>query len=120
MDELTKAEEQIMRVVWKEKKIFIKELVDKLPGPKPAYNTVGTFLKILEKKGFVDRRKYGSSFEYSPRVKRSNYLNFIMRGFLSRYFDGSTENMLSYFMENNDLDLKTFEEFKKKLKSDES
>lgn len=117
MNELTKAEEQIMRLVWKEGKIFIKDLIDKLPDPKPAYNTVGTFLSILEKKGFVKRRKYGSSYEYSPEIKRTQYISFLMQGFLTKYFDGSTENMLSHFIKNEDLDLESYEELVKKLKN---
>ena len=90
-----------MRVVWKEDKVFIKELIEKLPDPKPAYNTVGTFLSLLEKKGFVERKKYGSSYEYSPKIKRSSYLNFLIRDFLGKYFEGSAANMLSYFLKND-------------------
>ncbi len=119
MNELTKAEEQIMRIVWKHEKIFIKDLVDKLPNPKPAYNTVGTFLKILEKKGFVSRKKYGNTFEYSPLIQKSKYTSFIMKGFISKYFEGSVEHMLSHFVNNKDIDLKTFEEFTEKLKGKE-
>jgi len=120
MTELTKAEEQIMRVIWKKEKAFIKDIIDSLPEPKPAYNTVGTFLKILEKKDFVERKKYGNTFEYTAKVAKSKYTNFIMKGFVSKYFEGSVEHMLSYFVKNKDLDLETFEEFTKKLKNDQS
>jgi len=120
MKELTKAEEQIMQVIWKEKKAFIKDIIDHLPEPKPAYNTVGTFLKILENKGFVQRKKYGNTYEYSPIIEKKQYTNFFMKGFVARYFDGSMERMLSYFMKQNDIDLKTFEEYNEKLKKEKN
>ncbi|MEL7147588.1 MAG: BlaI/MecI/CopY family transcriptional regulator [Bacteroidota bacterium] len=120
MTELTKAEEQIMRVLWKKERAFIKDIIESLPDPKPAYNTVGTFLKILEKKEFVNRKKYGNTFEYEAAVPKSQYTGFIMKSFVSKYFEGSVEHMLSFFVKNKDLDLETFEEFTKKLKDDQS
>ncbi|MEO1053254.1 MAG: BlaI/MecI/CopY family transcriptional regulator [Bacteroidota bacterium] len=116
MNELTKAEEQIMRVIWKEGRMFIKDIIEKLPEPKPAYNTVGTFLKILENKGFVERKKYGNTYEYAAKVQKGAYTGFLMKGFVSKYFEGSVEHMLSYFIKNNEIDLKTFEELNEKLK----
>lgn len=118
--ELTKAEEQIMRVIWKEEKLFIRDIIDNLPEPKPAYNTVGTFLKILENKGFVERKKYGNTYEYSAKIAKNSYTGFVMKDFVSKHFEGSVEHMLSYFVKNKDLDLETFEEFTRKLKNDKS
>lgn len=115
MKELTKAEEQIMRVIWKAEPLFIKEIIEKLPKPKPAYNTVGTFLKILEEKGFVKREKYGNSFRYQSIVAKSKYTNYIMKGFVSKYFEGSVEKMLSHFVKNKDLDLETYEKIRNKI-----
>ena len=117
--ELTKAEEQIMRVIWKQEKLFIRDIVEALPEPKPAYNTVGTFLKILENKGFVERTKLGNTYSYSAKIPKSQYTGFVFKDFVSKHFEGSVEHMLSYFVKNKDLDLKTFEEFTKKLKEDE-
>jgi predicted transcriptional regulator len=116
--ELTKAEEQIMRVVWNQEPLFIKDLIENLPDPKPAYNTVGTFLKILEDKGFVSRKKYGNSFEYSSVISKSAYTAWLLKSYVRRFFEGSPEKMLSHFMDQNDLDLKTVEEMQKKLKDE--
>ncbi|MEO9871695.1 BlaI/MecI/CopY family transcriptional regulator [Ekhidna sp.] len=113
---LTKAEEQVMQVIWQQKKIFIRDIISHLPDPKPAYNTVGTFLKILEQKGFVTREKYGNIFQYSPKISKGKYTTSLMKDFLTNYFDGSLEHMLSHFLNNKDLDLETFEELSKKLK----
>lgn len=117
--ELTKAEEQIMRVIWKKEKLFIRGIIEMLPDPKPAYNTVGTFLKILENKGFVERKKYGNTYEYAAKIPKNKYTGFMMKDFISKHFEGSVEGMLSYFVKNKDLDLETFEEFTKKLKKDQ-
>ena len=70
MKELTKAEEQIMQILWKLEKGFVKDIVDAMPEPKPAYNTVSTIVRILEKKGFVDHNAYGKTFEYFPIVSK--------------------------------------------------
>ena len=87
MNELTKAEEQIMRVIWKRERAFIKDIIDGLPEPKPAYNTVGTFLKILEKKAFVRREKYGNTYEYSAAIPKHQYTSHVMKSFVSKYFE---------------------------------
>jgi len=118
MKELTKAEEQIMRVIWKEGPLFIRDIIEQLPEPKPAYNTVGTFLKILEDKGFVTRKKFGGAFQYHPLVTKNKYTSHFMKGFVAKYFEGSMEKMFSHFIKNKELDLETFEELSKKLKDD--
>ena len=103
MKELTKAEEQIMQVVWSHKKMFIKDIVDLMPAPKPAYNTVGTFLKILESKGFVSREKVGNTFAYTAAVKKKTYTQNFMNGFLSNYFEGSAEKLFSFMVQEKKL-----------------
>lgn len=119
MKELTKAEEQIMQVIWKSEKVFIKDIVDQMPDPKPAYNTVGTFLKILENKGFVTREKIGNTFVYSATVKKKAYTKNFMNGFLSNYFEGSAEKLFSFMVQENKLDIKQVEELMKKLKEND-
>lgn len=116
MKELTKAEEQIMQVIWNGQELFIKDIIKELPKPKPAYTTVATFLKILETKGFVERKQYGNTFAYSASVKKSSYLKSSFKNLLGKYFDGSPRKMLSFLVEQNEIDLATFEEIKKQLK----
>ncbi|OEJ99620.1 BlaI/MecI/CopY family transcriptional regulator [Roseivirga misakiensis] len=119
MKELTKAEEQIMQVVWSQPKLFIKDIVDLLPDPKPAYNTVGTFLKILENKGFVTREKVGNTFAYTASVKKKAYTQNFMNGFLSNYFEGSAEKLFSFMVEEKKLNIKQVEDLMKKLKDND-
>ena len=73
MNELTKAEEEIMQVLWQLDKAFVKEVVEQLPEPKPAYNTVSTIIRILEKKGFVDHEAFGKSHRYFPLIEKEDY-----------------------------------------------
>ncbi|MFT6971341.1 MAG: BlaI family penicillinase repressor [Roseivirga sp.] len=119
MKDLTKAEEQIMQIVWEQDKMLIKDIVDQMPDPKPAYNTVGTFIKILENKGFVTREKIGNTFIYSASVKKKAYTKNFMNGFLSNYFEGSAEKLFSFMVQEKKLSVDQVEDLMKKLKEDE-
>jgi predicted transcriptional regulator len=118
MKELTKAEEQIMRVLWDLKKGVVREILDRLPEPKPAYNTVSTIVRILQKKGFVGYKAYGKTHEYFPLIERNKYRSFFLQNFVSNYFDGSFERMFSFFAKDNDLDIHEVEALMKHVKKD--
>ncbi|MFA6570618.1 MAG: BlaI/MecI/CopY family transcriptional regulator [Bacteroidota bacterium] len=118
MKELTKAEEQIMQVLWKLKKGFVKELVPLLPEPKPAYNTVSTFIRILEKKGFVGHKAYGKTHEYFPLVSKKDYTKDFMKGFIHNYFGNSYKQMVSFFAKENNLSLNQLEDLKKTIETE--
>ncbi len=111
--ELTKAEEQIMQVLWQLKKGFVKDVIDELPLPKPAYNTVSTFIRILETKGFVGHNAFGKSHEYYPLVSKEQYQNFATEKLLNGYFDNSVKGMFSYFVKKEKIDLKEADEIMK-------
>ena len=85
MKKLTKAEEQIMQILWELERGFVKDIIDNLPEPKPAYNTVSTIIRILEKKGFVSHNAYGNSHEYFPIIAKVRSLNINTMG-QTRYF----------------------------------
>lgn len=108
--ELTKAEEQIMQVLWDLEKGFVKDVIDKLPEPKPAYNTVSTIIRILETKGFIDHEAFGKSHRYFPLISREEYKSFATEKLLSGYFSNSVENMFSFFVKEKKLDLKEADE----------
>lgn len=119
MKSLTKAEEQVMQVIWKLKECVIKDIVEALPDPKPAYNTIGTFLKILENKGFVQRRKFGNVYAYSAAVSKRDYGHKSMQSLVSKYFNGSSEALLSFMMEEKELNIDQVEALLNKLKKDD-
>ena len=118
MKELTKAEEQVMQILWDLKKGFVKDIIQKMPDPKPAYNTVSTIIRILEQKGFVNHTAYGKTYEYHPIVEKDNYSKFYFNNFLSGYFNGSFEKLVSFFAKENDLDIKDMDELMKHVKDD--
>lgn len=104
--ELTKAEEQIMQELWEMGRGFVKEIIDRLSEPKPAYNTVSTIVRILETKGFVTHESFGKSHQYLPKISKEEYKKGITGKLLTNYFDNSPKSMLSYFLEENRLDIK--------------
>jgi len=115
MKELTKAEEQIMQVLWRLEKGFVKDVIDRLPDPKPAYNTVSTIVRILEKKGFVAHNAYGKTHEYFPIVSRDDYKKRFLKSFIKRYFGNSFQEMVSFFASDRDITLREMEEIRELL-----
>lgn len=110
MQKLTRAEEEIMHVLWKLKKAFLKDILDALPEPKPAQSTVSTILKILSGKEVIAYRAYGRNFEYYPLIEREAYLKFYMRQFVNHYFEGSFSGLMQFFHRSGDLNLKELNE----------
>lgn len=110
MRELTKAEEQIMQILWKLKKGFVNNIIDEFPEPKPAYNTVSTIIRILETKGFVDHKAYGKTHEYYPLITKEEYTKGFLNGFISSYFSNSYKNLVSFFSKSERLSTKEIEE----------
>ena len=111
--ELTRAEEQLMHVLWQLEKAFVKDVMEQLPEPKPAYNTVSTIIRILESKGFVAHTAYGKSHEYYPVISKDEYQNFATDKLMNGYFDNSVKHIFSYFVKKEKIDLKEADEIMK-------
>jgi len=111
--ELTRAEEQLMQVLWTLGKGFVKDVMAPLPEPKPAYNTVSTIIRILETKGFVGHIAHGKSHEYYPLISKEQYQSFATDKLMSGYFDNSVQHMFSYFVKKEKIDLKEADEIMK-------
>jgi len=118
MKQLTKAEEQVMQILWEIKKGFVKDVLDKMPKPKPAYNTVSTIIRILEKKGFIGYKAYGKTHEYFPLIEQNQYRSFYLKTMISGYFGGSFERLVSFFAKDNDMDIHEMEELLKNVQND--
>lgn len=118
MRELTRAEEQIMQILWDIEKGFVKDVLEKMKAPKPAYNTVSTIIRILERKGFVKHRAYGKSHEYYPIVTKDEYRSFTIKNLLTGYFSGSFANLASFFAKDEKLDIKALEKIMNEVKDD--
>jgi predicted transcriptional regulator len=115
MKELTRAEEEIMQVLWGLEKGFVKDVIEKLPEPKPAYNTVSTILRILEKKKVVGHKAYGKTHEYFPLVGRDEYKKKFVRSFVRRFFGDSFPEMVSFFAGGRDMSLQELESMRRLL-----
>ncbi|UCE94679.1 MAG: BlaI/MecI/CopY family transcriptional regulator [Flavobacteriaceae bacterium] len=113
--QLTKAEEQFMQVLWEIEEGSVKDIIDKLPDPKPAYNTVSTIIRILETKKFVSHQQKGRGYIYFPLIKKTDYTNQSLHKLVDGYFGGSFKSMVSFFVKKNDLDLKELEGILKEM-----
>ena len=118
MKNLTKAEEQIMQVLWKIQSGFVKDILEQLPEPKPAYNTVSTIVRILEKKGFVSHKAFGKTHQYYPVVARDEYKEVYLKNFMENYFSNSYQEMVSFFAKHEDLSITELEEIMKMIKNE--
>jgi BlaI family penicillinase repressor len=110
--ELTKAEEQIIKAVWQLEKASIKEIIDQLAAPKPAYNTVATVLKVLKTKGFVDFESNANQYLYYPVITEKAYKRFAFDKVFDGYFSGSYHSLVSFLVEEKNLDQETQERLK--------
>lgn len=118
MKELTKAEEQIMQVMWTKGKCTVKEILAEFPEPQPAVNTISTIVRILESKGFVEHEKQGKGFIYYPLIEKANYTKKYLKNFMKNYFSGSFKELVSFFAKESDMDIEDIDMLLKEVKND--
>ncbi|MEN8122458.1 MAG: BlaI/MecI/CopY family transcriptional regulator [Bacteroidota bacterium] len=118
MNELTKAEEQIMQILWKIEKGFVKDVIEYFNKPKPAYNTVSTIIRILEKKGFIGHKAYGKTHEYFPLITKKDYTKSFFRGFLDKYFSNSFQQLVSFFSNENEMSIEEMEKIMEMMENE--
>jgi predicted transcriptional regulator len=116
MKEMTKAEEEIMQILWSLEKAFVKEILAEFKEPKPAYNTVSTIIRILEKKGFVGYEAFGKTHQYFPVVSKEEYKGQISTSLISNYFGGSVENLVSFFAKKEEININELDDILNELK----
>ena len=113
MEELTKAEERIMQVLWKLQKAFVKDIIDELEEePKPPYNTISSIVRLLEKKGYISYKAYGKTYEYFPAISKEDYTKTTFSKMFSGYFDSSPASLLSFMVKQEKLSAGDIEELK--------
>lgn len=113
--QLTKAEEQIMQVLWSLNEASVKDIIEQLEEPKPAYNTVSTIIRILETKEFVSHKPAGRGYVYFPLIQKADYSNQSLHKLMNGYFEGSFKSMVSFFVKENKMDMKELEEILKEV-----
>ena len=116
MQELTKAEAQVMHYLWELEEGFVKDIVEKFPNPKPAYNTVSTIIRILEKKKVVGHKAFGRSFMYYPLISKESYTKNTTNLLVDNYFSGSVENLVSFFVKEQEISVEELEKILNEIK----
>ncbi len=114
---LTKAEEQVMQVLWKLGKGFLKDIVENSHDPKPHSNTVATILKILIEKGYVEFETQGRNNLYKPSISKTDYGKKTINQLVKGYFEGSPAKLVSQFVSDNKISMEDLEELLKQIKS---
>jgi len=118
MKTLTKAEEQVMHILWDLDKALVRDILEQLPEPKPAYNTVSTVVRVLEKKEFVDHKSYGTTHEYFPLISKKEYTRFYFGEFMEKYFNNSFKQLASFFTRENKLSMEELEEMMREIREE--
>ncbi|MCH2197643.1 MAG: BlaI/MecI/CopY family transcriptional regulator [Flavobacteriales bacterium] len=112
MIQLTRAEEEVMQVLWKLENAFVKEILEQFPEPKPAYNTLSTIVRILEQKGVVSHEAIGRSHRYFPVLSKTQYRSASLERLSSDYFGGSFKELASCWLQDNQINIDDLEEIK--------
>lgn len=115
MKELTKAEEQIMQVLWRLEKGFLKDIAEAMPDPKPAYPTVSTVIRVLVKKEFIGYNTYGKVNEYYPLIEKEAYFKTHFKGMLHNFFGSSWKRFATFFAKDGDLSVQELEEIRTEI-----
>ena len=110
VNQLTKREEDVMKILWKAEKGFVKDLLMEHPTPKPHYNTFSTIIKVLEDKGFVSHKSYGNTHEYFPAISKEEYRKGFVKDVVSDYFESSYKNLVSFFVKEDKLNVDDLKE----------
>jgi predicted transcriptional regulator len=110
---LSKKEEELMELIWKYEKVFMKDIIEKYKGAKPATTTVATLLKRMQDKGFIGFNLYGNSREYYPLVKKEDYFSKQVKGIIKNYFENSSLQFASFFTKTGNLTAAELQELKK-------
>jgi len=118
MTKLTKAEEEVMLILWELEEATVRDVLEKLEDPETPYTTVSTVIRVLEKKEFIKHRAIGNTYLYRPSVDREDYIKNSLSGFLNKYFEGSFTNLASFFATENDISMRDLREMMDEVQDD--
>ncbi|MBN2348262.1 MAG: BlaI/MecI/CopY family transcriptional regulator [Bacteroidales bacterium] len=118
MKRLTKAEEEIMLILWRLKEAVVRDVMAQLEEPETPYTTVSTVIRVLEKKGFITHRAVGTTHIYYPLIQKKEYSRFQLKNFVTNYFNGSFHSMASFFALESKMDLAELKEIISNLEKD--
>ena len=119
MKKLTRKEEEVMKILWKLEKAFVKDIVEEYDDPKPHYNTVSSLVRLLQDKGIIGFTQYGNTYEYFPLMTKEEYRKTFMKQVVSDYFDNSYKSAVAFFVKEKGLSPTELEELIKLIKEQE-
>lgn len=116
MKKLTRKEEELMKILWKLKKAFVKDIVELYPAPKPHYNTISSLVRLLQDKGVIGFKQYGNTYQYFPLISKEEYRRSFMSDVVSDYFDNSYKSAVAFFVKEKGLSDAELDELVKLIK----
>lgn len=120
MKHLTNREEEIMELFWQKGALYVKEVIDELPEPKPHYNTISTIVRGLEEKGFVGHEQFGNTHRYAAIITREEFSRYTLKSMVGKYFNKSYASVVSMFVEEEKISLEEIKELINQAKSSKS
>lgn len=115
LQSLTKAEEEVMQIIWNLERCLVRDVIEQLGDPDMPHSTISSVVRILEKKGFVDHKAYGKTYEYFPIVTKEEYADHGVKGIVEKYFGGSPRQLVSFLVQSKDIDLAELKDLMKTL-----
>jgi predicted transcriptional regulator len=116
MKKLTRKEEELMKILWKLEKAFVKDIIAKYPDPKPHYNTISSLVRLLQDKGIVGFTQYGNTYQYFPIVTKEEYRRSFMSQVVTDYFDNSYKSAVAFFVKEKNMSAEEIDELVKIIK----
>lgn len=118
LSQLTKAEEEVMQIIWQIEPCLVRDIIDKLGDPEIPHSTISSVVRILEKKGFVDHKAYGKTYEYFSLIPKEEYAQQGVKSLIEKYFSGSPKKLVSFLVQKEDMDLKELNELLKTIEKE--
>jgi BlaI family transcriptional regulator, penicillinase repressor len=112
---LTKAEEEVMHIIWQLDRCLVRDIIDQLGDPDMPHSTVSSVVRILEKKGFVAHKAYGKTHEYFPVIAKEEYAQHGVKSLIKKYFSGSPKKLVSFLVQSEDINLKELNDLLKTI-----
>lgn len=119
MKSLLPKEEQVMQILWRLEKAFVKEILEEMDEPRPPITTLSSLVRKLEDKGLVGHESFGKAHRYYPILKKSEYRKRSFKKLMQQYFEGSPEELLSFFVKEEDMEVDDLNELLEKIKKKE-
>lgn len=118
MKEITKSQEEVLMALWGINEGAVSDVLGNIAEPKPAYNTIATVIKVLEKKNYVSHKTFGKTNVYFPVISKKDYAQFVLKNTIKGFFDGSLNQMISFFVQNKNVSIRELEDLKNLLESE--